>query len=74
MVLFFIHLESGVWSENLHKFIIRKWMFGYLLKISIICGALSFLYNPTGDGNNTKISRFGFQKAADSIAHACLVN
>lgn len=28
--------------------------------------------NPTCDGNNTKMSRSAFHRAADSIAHACL--
>lgn len=27
---------------------------------------------PTGDENMTKMSRFGFQRAVDSMAHACL--
>lgn len=45
-------------------------MFEYDCKVAIMESVL--LGNPTGDANSTKTSKFGFNKAADSIAHACL--
>lgn len=46
-------------------------MFGYECRDFIIDDDKLSEY-PTCDGNNTKTSRFGFQRADDSIAHACL--
>lgn len=63
--------SAGVPTENLRKFIRRKLTFGYLRNDCKNDGG-KFGKNPTCEANNRKISRCGFHRAADSIAHVCL--